>query len=136
MPSITNLSVKSTSNEKLNILSLMKGLLASYIITIPVFMLLALILANTDFPQRLVSSAVVVTTVISVLTAGFVSTKGVRNKGWLNGGIVGLIYMVILYLISSLIYNDFTIDKYVITMTTIGIISGSIGGIVGINTRS
>jgi putative membrane protein (TIGR04086 family) len=136
MPSITNLSVKSASNEKLNILSLMKGLLASYIITIPVFMLLALILANTDFPQRLVSSAVVVTTVISVLTAGFVSTKGVRNKGWLNGGIVGLIYMVILYLISSLIYNDFTIDKYVITMTTIGIISGSIGGIVGINTRS
>lgn len=135
MPSITNLSVKPVSNEKLNMVSLIKGLLASYIITIPVFMLLALILANTDFPQRLITPAVVVTTVISVLTAGFVSTRGVRNKGWLNGSIVGLIYMAILYLISSLIYKDFSIDKYVITMTAIGIISGAIGGIIGINTK-
>ncbi|NLV36245.1 MAG: TIGR04086 family membrane protein [Clostridiaceae bacterium] len=136
MPSITNLSVKQVSNEKLNIVYLSKGLLASYIITIPVFMLLALILANTDFPQRLVTPAVVVTTVISVLTAGLVSTRGIRNKGWLNGSIVGLIYMAILYLASSLIYKDFSIDKYVITMTTIGTISGAIGGIVGINTKS
>ncbi len=136
MPSITNLNVKPGSNEKLNVVSLMKGLLVSYIITIPVFMLLALILTNTDFPKRLITPAVVVTTVISVLTAGFVSTRGVRNKGWLNGSIVGLIYMTILYLISSLIYNDFSIDKYVITMTVIGIISGAIGGIVGINTKS
>ncbi len=136
MPSITNLNVKPIGYEKLNVVSLMKGLLVSYIITIPVFMLLALILTNTDFPQRLITPAVVVTTVISVLTAGFVSTRGVRNKGWLNGGIVGLIYMTILYLISSLIYNDFTIDKYVITMTVIGITSGAIGGIVGINTKS
>lgn len=134
MPSLTNLNVKSTEKESLKISSLFKGLLTSVIITVLAFLLLSLILANTDFPQRLITPAVVVTTIISVLTAGSVSTKGIRNKGWLNGSIVGLIYMIILYLISSLIYNNFTIDKYVITMTVIGILAGAIGGILGINT--
>lgn len=122
-------------SEKLNLVMLLKGLLAAYLITIPAFMLFALILANTDFPQRLVTPAVVVTTIISVLMAGSISTKGIRNKGWLNGSIVGLIYMLILYVFSSLVYKNFTIDKYVITMTVIGILAGAIGGIVGINTK-
>ncbi len=134
MPSLTNLNVKSTENESLKISLLLKGLLTSVIITILAFILLSLILANTDFPQRLITPAVVVTTIISVLTAGSVSTRGIRNKGWLNGSIVGLIYMIILYLISSLVYNNYNIDRYVITMTAIGILAGAIGGILGINT--
>lgn len=136
VPKISNANPGVATNEKMNMVSLFKGLLVSYLITIPAFMLFALILANTDFPQRLTTPAVVVTTLVSVLTAGAISTKGVRNRGWLNGSIVGLIYMIILYVLSSLVYNDFTIDKYVVTMTIIGILAGAIGGIVGINAKS
>jgi len=134
MPSITNFNVKSAEKESLKISQLLKGLLASCIITLLSFMLLSLILTNTDFPHRLISPSVVVTTIISIMTAGSVSTKGIRNKGWLNGSIVGLIYMIVMYLISSLIYNNFAIDRYVITMAVIGVLAGAVGGIVGINT--
>ena len=136
MPRISNQNVKTTINESLSPISVLKGILAAYIITIPAFMLFALILANTDFPQRLISPAVLVTTIISVLTAGSVSTKGLKNRGWLNGSIVGLIYMLILYIFSSLIYKNFVIDKYVITMTVIGVLTGAIGGIIGINIKT
>lgn len=135
VPKMSNSNTGAIANEKMSMFSLLKGLLISYVITIPAFMLFALILANTDFPQRLATPAVVVTTIVSVLTAGAISTKGIRNKGWLNGSIVGLIYMIILYVLSSLVYNDFTIDKYVVTMTIIGILAGAIGGIVGINAK-
>lgn len=135
MPRISSANTGQGESEKLKVVLLLKGLLASYIITVPAFMLLALILSNTDFPQRLATPAVVITTVISVLTAGSVSTRGIRNRGWLNGSIVGLIYMIILYLFSSLLYNNFTIDKYVVTMAAIGILTGAIGGIVGINAK-
>ncbi|MDD2503591.1 MAG: TIGR04086 family membrane protein [Clostridia bacterium] len=134
MPSLANFNVKSTEKESLKISLLLKGLLASVIITVLAFILLSLILANTNFPQRLITPSVVVTTIISVLTAGSVSTRGIRNKGWLNGSIVGLVYMILLYLISSLVYNNFSIDRYVITMAAIGIMAGAIGGILGINT--
>ncbi|HEX2947281.1 MAG TPA: TIGR04086 family membrane protein [Clostridia bacterium] len=131
----SNSNTGAAANEKMSLFSILKGLMVSYVITIPAFMLFALILANTDFPQRLTTPAVVVTTLVSVLTAGAISTKGVRNRGWLNGSIVGLIYMIILYILSSLVYNDFAIDKYVVTMTIIGVLAGAIGGIVGINAK-
>lgn len=134
MPRASN-NANTAINESLSPKSVLKGILAAYIITIPAFMLFALILSNTDFPQKLVSPAVIITTIISVLTAGSVSTKGVRNKGWLNGGIVGFIYMLVLYMISSLVFKDFVINKYVITMSLIGILTGAIGGIVGINIK-
>jgi putative membrane protein (TIGR04086 family) len=119
----------------MNLLTLLKGLLASYIITIPAFMLFALILTNLDFPQKMMTPAVIVITVISVLTAGSLSTKGVRSRGWLNGSLVGLIYMLILYMFSSILCKNFTIDRYVITMTIIGVLTGAIGGIMSVNTK-
>lgn len=135
MPRTITQTQKAAPSERLGLVSLVKGLLTAYVITIPAFMLFALILANTDFPSKLISPAVVVTTIISVLTAGLISTKGVKTRGWLNGSIVGLVYMVVLYCFSSLIYNNFLIDRYVITMTAIGVLTGAIGGIIGINTK-
>ena len=130
-----NPSTKAPLNESMDLLSVLKGILIAYVITVPTFMLFALLLTNIDFPERLITPVVVITTVISVLFAGSTSTRGLRSKGWLNGGIVGLIYMLVLYFISSLIFNNFAIDKYVITMAVIGILTGAIGGIIGINMK-
>ncbi len=135
MSKMVNQNAKPEGYEGMKIIALLKGLLASYIITIPAFMLFALILTNMDFPQKLMTPVVVIITVISVLTAGSVSTRGVRSKGWLNGSIVGFVYMFILYLIGSIMCKNFTIDRYVITMTIIGVLAGAIGGIMSINTN-
>jgi putative membrane protein (TIGR04086 family) len=135
MPARKNTGIRQEEYDTLNPLLLLKGLIASYIITIPAFLLFALILSNVDFPQRLVTPVVVIITVISVLTAGAVSTRGVRSRGWLNGSIVGLVYMLILYLFSSIVYKNFAVDRNVLTMTIIGVLSGAIGGIVSINTK-
>ena len=132
MPAIKR-STEHEEYDRLNLILILKGLLASYIVTIPAFMVFALILANVDFPQRLVTPVVVIITVVSVLTAGAVSTRGVRSKGWLNGSIVGLTYMIILYLFSSVVYGNFAVDRNVLTMTVIGVLSGAIGGIMSIN---
>jgi putative membrane protein (TIGR04086 family) len=131
----SNQMSKPAVNESMSLVAVLKGILAAYIITIPAFMLFALILANTDYSQKLITPAVVITTIISVLTAGSISTRGLKNKGWLNGSIVGFLYMLILYLSSSLIYRNFVIDKYVVTMVVIGILTGAIGGIIGINIK-
>jgi putative membrane protein (TIGR04086 family) len=126
-------TAKAPIKESLNLILILKGILVSYIITVPAFMLFALILANMDFPERLISPVVVITTIISVLTAGSTATRGLKSKGWLSGCIVGFVYMLILYLLSSIIYDNFSVDHYVVTMTIIGVLTGAIGGIIGIN---
>lgn len=113
-----------------------KAILMSYFVTIPVFVVFAIILTYTDFPEKLVVPVVVITSIISVLIAGAKATRGVMSKGWLNGSIVGFIYILILYILSSIIYNNYRIDKYVITMTAISVLTGAIGGILGINMKS
>ncbi|MCX7709185.1 MAG: TIGR04086 family membrane protein [Clostridia bacterium] len=128
--------LKTTINEKLNLMTIVKGIIVSYIITIPLFIVFSLLLTYTDFPEKFIPAAVIVTTVISILTAGSTATKNVRNRGWLNGSIVGLIYMAVLYLISSITFRDFGITRYVITMLVIGILAGAIGGIIGINMKN
>lgn len=131
----TGQNAKTVLSEHITISSILKGILVSYLVTIPTFIIFALILTYTDFPEKLISPAVVITTMISVLIAGSFTTRGVKSKGWLNGGAVGLIYMLVLYLVSSLVFNDFTINNYVISMCLIGVFTGSIGGIIGINIK-
>lgn len=123
-------------NERVNLIGILKGVIFSYLITIPILIIFALFLSYTDFPERLISPAVVITTVVSVLIAGYSVTRGVTSKGWLNGAVVGFVYMLILYLLGSIFFENYTINKYVITMMIIGILTGAIGGMLGINNRS
>lgn len=121
--------------KQMSFIAIIKAVIISYIITIPVFIIFAFILANTDFPYRLISPAVVITTIISILVASSLSTRGIKNKGWLNGCIVGFIYMLVLYIASGIAFNNFSINRYVITNVIIGILAGAIGGIIGINIK-
>lgn len=126
---------KLALSEHVSVSMVAKGILASYIITIPIFIIFALVLTYTSFPEKYISPVVVLTTIISVTTAGTVSTRNVRSKGWLNGSVVGFIYMLVLYILSGIIFSDFTISRYVLIMALIGIFAGSIGGIIGINMK-
>ncbi len=130
---------KSLANsliEKMNSHRVIKGILVSYIITIPIFLILAYALTFSDFPEKYISTCVLITTIVSILVAGTASTRNVKSRGWLNGASVGLIYVLVLYIFSSLIFRDFSITTRVITMSLIGILTGAVGGIIGINMQS
>lgn len=127
---------KEKTAENLTIFSVIKGLVVAYLVSIPAFLLFALILTNTDFPEKYKSIAVIITTIVSIFAAGMTATRGSRSRGWLNGGVVGFIYMLVLYLLSSIIYRNFSIDRYVVTMAIIGILTGAVGGITGINIKT
>lgn len=131
----TGQAAKNIINEHSNIVTIIKGILVSYLFTLPMFAVFAYFLTFVDFPQKYLSTAVIITTLLSIVIAGWISTRNVRSKGWLNGGIVGIIYMLILYLLSSIVYREFTLNSHVLILLAIGVLTGSIGGILGINLR-
>ena len=131
----TGQNLKTTLTERLNFITIMKGIIFSYIITIPLFLIFSFILTYSDFPEKLVSFVVIVVTIASIILAGAFSTKRMKSKGWLNGGVVGFLYMFLLYLLSSIVAKNFSIDNRIIGMTIIGVLAGSIGGIIGINLK-
>lgn len=128
-------NVKASLSEHVTLVSIAKGIIVSYLITLPAFMIFAFVLTYTDFPEKYIPACVIIVTVMSVLVAGSTATRNVRNKGWINGAFVGFVYMLILYVFSSITFNDFSIDKDVAMKAAIGVITGSIGGIIGINLK-
>lgn len=129
-------SIKEGISERLNLAAIFKGILVSYMITFPIFAVFAYALTYTSFPEKFVSPLVVFGTILSIMTAGAVATRKMKSKGWLNGGVVGLIYMLILYLFSSIVFKNFSIDRYVAVLMIIGLLTGCIGGIIGINFKT
>jgi putative membrane protein (TIGR04086 family) len=132
----TGQSIKATLNERLNIITIIKGIAFSYIITIPLFLIFAFILTYSDFPEKFISPIVIIVTIASILLAGAFSTRRMKSKGWLNGGVVGFIYIFLLYLFSSRVSKNFSFDNHITSMFIIGVLSGSIGGIIGINLKA
>ena len=125
-----------SSDEKNKLLTLLKGVMLAYIITIPFFMLFSLILSYTNFPENYISPAVMLTTLISIVISSIIVSKSINSRGWLVGGVMGFIYMLILYIFSGVVFKNFSISKYLMTMTLVCMAAGSVGGIMGVNIKS
>ena len=63
------------------------------------------------------------------------TTNKIKKNGILNGGIIGLIYILFIYFASSITGNGFGLNVYSIIMIILGILAGMIGGIVGVNLK-
>jgi putative membrane protein (TIGR04086 family) len=130
------MSENLSQSRGIRISVLLKGIGVSYLVTIPLFVVFSFILSRMEFPERYIDPVVLITTVISILAAGIMTSINLRNRGWMNGIVVGLVYMLILYLASSIVYGSFPVNRHVILMFLIGAITGTIGGIIGINMKT
>ena len=123
------------SNHALSIPSILKSIGISFGFTLAVFLVFALLITYTGFPETAIGAVVLITTVLSILLAGMIISRRASTKGWLNGAIAGLIYVAILYIIGALSVTGLVFDKQVVVMALIGFFAGAFGGIIGINMR-
>jgi len=59
----------------------------------------------------------------------------IKNNGIINGGIIGLLYISIIYIISSIVQTGFRLDLYSIVMIIASVLCGMLGGIIGVNIK-
>lgn len=110
-----------------------RALIRSYILTLVLFVICALIVMYTAISANwmdVFSSAILIicTTYISI----YVAVHHVR-RGWIHGPLVALIYIVLLMLFGRLIISDFVLNRFAIYRIMICIVTGFIGGIIGVN---
>lgn len=130
-----NILQGNNDNLKANIIRIIKGSLLSIIVSAIFLIVFAMLLTYTSLSENTITPVVLAIVGLSILLGSYLSTKKINKKGILNGAMVGIIYMLILYIISSVIFMDFSINASSIIMIICGIIAGIIGGIVGVNTN-
>lgn len=117
-------------------INILKAVMIAYAITVIVFIGYALLLTYTEMTEKYISIVVIVTTIVSVVVAGYDSARAVSSKGWLWGMTAGLIYAVISIIIGVVsMKGKIKIEFSTVAMLFMSICGGGLGGMIGINKK-
>jgi len=125
-----------TEENKSQLKQLVIGVLMGYAITCIVFLAYAMLITYTQMSERNLPTVVAITTLLSVMVAGFDAAKGAPSRGWMWGMTAGLIYVTVLAIIMVVMLPGFFVDGRTITIIVLSIAGGGLGGILGINVRT
>lgn len=110
-----------------------REMILSIILSLIFMFIFAIILSQTKLNENLINPVTIGIVAFSLMVGAFRISKAKKEKGILYGALLGLIYMIILYLISSAYNFQFALSMHSIIMIILGIIGGAIGGIIGVN---
>lgn len=112
-----------------------EGLIASFILTITFVLFFSLLLVKTNINENVTNGVIIVISSMSILIGSSISTIKFKKNGWISGALLSIMYMIIIYIISSLANNNFELNKTSVFMILFGIILGVVGGIIGVNIK-
>lgn len=112
---------------------ILKNVFIAYCIALLMFLIYAFALEFTVIPESSIPIVVFVVSMISVFIGSSFAVIKIKENGLINGGLVGLIYILVLYLLSSIFSTGFGITGYSFSMIIFNVIIGMIGGIIGVN---
>lgn len=127
--------VNVKENNSNGIVIILKGSLISIIATIVLLMIFAAVLTYSNINENSMPTVIIVVTALCILVGSQITTSKIKRNGIVNGALVGGIYILALYLISSIISKDFSLNIYSIIMMATSVLIGGIGGIIGVNKK-
>ena len=121
--------------ENKTVIQILKGIGISLITTLVFLVIFALILTYTQVEEKTINPVIIVITALSILIGSSIVNIKIKKNGLINGAIIGGAYMLIIYLISSILNWKFGLDAQSIIMIVAGVIFGILGGILGVNNK-
>ncbi len=118
-----------------NFIKIIKGIVISCIVTLLLLFIYALLLRFTNIGENTISPVIIAITGVSILIGSSIGAGSIKKNGIINGGIIGLTYIILLYLLSSLTGTGFALNMYSIILMCVSAGAGAIGGIVGVNLK-
>ena len=123
----------STEGSAGNFIRILKGSVTSVAITLVLLLIYSALLTYTSLNENTMPIFIIVITAISILAGSLISSLNIRKNGLTNGALVGLIYILVIYLLSSIISKSFSLNMYSLIMIIASVMAGAIGGIIGVN---
>ena len=128
--------VESVNENKNRLVSIFKGIIIALLITTILIFIFSIILSYTNMAESSIPTGTIIISGVSILIGAFLSTHHIKKNGIVNGAVVGGIYVLTIYLLSSIISGNFAINSVnSIVMIIMCILTGGVGGVIGVNTR-
>ena len=114
---------------------ILRGIIISFLFTLCMLIIFSILLVYTNLSEQTIRPVIITITGISILIGSSLGTRKLHKNGLLIGGIIGSSYILLLFLTSSLINSNFSINWISTIMIIIGLIGGVFGGIIGVNAK-
>lgn len=126
--------IEDISKDKSSI-KIIKGTAISIILSLILLTIYATLLSYTSVSENTMVPVIITITGISILIGSSISSMHIKKQGMLNGALVGLIYMLTIYILSSIVLSSFELTMNSIIMILVGIGTGMVGGVIGVNMK-
>lgn len=124
---------RGNMERKNKIITIGKSVLIAYLITFILTFIYSIVLAYTSVSESTIPTCMFVISILSVFIASSVAVIKIKENGLKTGGLIGLIYILITYLLSSVTSSGFALTSYAISTIIFNILLGMVGGIIGVN---
>lgn len=112
--------------------SILYGIITIFIVFIICSFIFSILLKFTTVQESSIQFIVTAISFITLFVGGFVSGGKGKQKGWLLGGLTGLVFSLIIFLFQFLGYDRlFNVEQLI--YHTCYIITAMMGGILGVN---
>lgn len=115
--------------------NIFKGIGISMLSTVICLLIFSILLTYTNMNENTITPVIIIVTAISILVGSSIGNTKIKKNGILNGAFIGGGYILILYLISSMLNVRFSLNLQSIIMIVVGMIFGILGGIIGVNRK-
>ncbi|MEF2243318.1 MULTISPECIES: TIGR04086 family membrane protein [unclassified Paenibacillus] len=97
-------------------------------------LILSLLLYFTDVKESNMNTYTMIVHGAAALFGGAAAGKRSEQKGWYNGGMLGIIYFIMILIISFLAANT-SITWHSGTILLTALLAGALGGMIGVNLK-
>ena len=124
--------VNENNHKRINFRMVFQGMVIGFLLLLLITSFMAVIFSLFDFVSfDIISTILLIFNFLIITFIGFYIAQNVNRNGWLNGGLGGSIYMGVLIFLTY--FSNPLSWGTVILLLILGLIVGSIGGILGIN---
>lgn len=114
-------------------LCLLRGMGIAFAITCIIFIGFGILLTYTSLSEESLPMVSLICTAVSAAAAGYDWAACMKRKGLLWGALAGVVYAVLLYFVTSLASDSFSLALSGMMTLVVAAAAGAIGGILGVN---
>ncbi|MBQ3408214.1 MAG: TIGR04086 family membrane protein [Clostridia bacterium] len=111
------------------------GMACSTICTIIFLLIFSLVLVKNNINEKWIPIVIIALFGCSIFCGTTISTRKIQKNGAMYGLIIAALYLIIMYIISSIFTKEFSIEKQSVYMIISSLLLGSVGGIMGVNIK-
>lgn len=116
-------------------LNLLKGALAGVAVTLICLLLYALLIKLFSIPDSAIPIVTMIIKLGSVFAGVFVTLRKVTSKGFIAGGLTGILYILLCFGIFALFKGNFTSAKTLVVDILTGAAAGILSGMIIMNIK-